>query len=434
MLGDHFYNQRIRKAVAVFGSLFNDINIVRTDASGNTLSQMKVPLSYAPKRDFLARIDAMADGEDAERQVALKLPRMGFEIVAMNYDAIRQLPKMNQCITFPENYDGTGQKLYTPVPYNISFQLSIYAKSQDDALQIVEQILPFFTPHYTVTIKPIDGQEVKEDSPITMTGITFSDDYEAPLENRRTIIYTIDFDMKVNLYKGLQTGTSIIEDACVEFLDLSSSPDRDLFVKVCADSAFVASPLSGTVAEDNTFTSSNFKIKNIPSVPTSITVSTPTNGTATYTTGSTLTTQDSAIEVTGTWTYTGNADFEGTDTFNIRVAGDFGIKDFPVNMTITSVEDAFNGTITTTNNTPITVTITDIVSPSNTFTSTDLTYSIAIGGTANFGEVSVDDASAGIFTYLPNGSYVGSDQFIYRVTPAGGTSEVGTITVNVTAP
>jgi len=432
MLGDHFYNQRIRKAVAVFGSLFNDIKVVRTDASGNTLSQQKVPLSYAPKRDFLARIDAMQDGEDAERQVALKLPRMGFEIVAMNYDAIRQLPKMNQCVTFPENYDGTGQKLYTPVPYNISFQLSIYAKSQDDALQIVEQILPFFTPHYTVTIKPIDGQEVKEDSPITMTGITFSDDYEAPLENRRTIIYTLDFDMKVNLYKGLQTGTSIIEDACVEFLDLSSSPDRDLFVKVCADSAFVASPLSGTVLEDNTFTSSNFTIKNIPSAPTSITVSTPTNGTATYTTGSTLTTVDSAIEVTGTWTYTGNADFEGTDTFNIRVTGDFGIKDFPVNMTITSVEDAFDGSITTTQDTPVTFTITDIVSPSNTFSNPTLTYSVAIGGEASNGTVVVDDASAGTFTYTPDSLYNGNDQFTYRVTPDGGTSEVGTISITVT--
>lgn len=433
MFGDHFYNQRIRKAVAVFGSLFNDINIIRTDASGNTLSQMKVPLSYSPKRDFLARIDAMQDGEQAERQIALKLPRMGFEIVSMAYDGIRQLPKMNNCVSFPTNYNGTGSKLYTPVPYTISFQLSIYAKSQDDALQIVEQILPFFTPNYTVTIKPLDNQDVKEDSPITMTGIVFSDDYEAALESRRTIIYTLDFDMKVNLYKGLQSDTAIIEDACVEFLDLSASPDRELFSKVCADSAFVASPLSGTIGEDQLFTASNFTVKNIPSIPTSITATDPANGTATYTTGLINTTVDSAIELNGTWTYQGNPDFHGTDTFNIRLTGDFGTKDFPVNMIINSVEDAFDGTVTTNTSTPITFTINNIVSPNNTFTSTNLTYSVAIGGQPTFGEVTVDDASAGVFTYYPEGSFIGTDTFTYRVSPAGGTSEVGTISVNVTA-
>lgn len=221
MLGNHFYHERIRKAVAVFGSLFNNINVIRKDASGNTLSQQKVPLSYSPKRDFLARIDAMADGDNTERQIALKLPRMGFEILAMQYDASRQLPKLNNCTVYPAQYDGTGQRLYTPVPYIISFQLNAFAKTQDDALQIVEQILPYFTPHYTVTVKPLSEYDVLEDTPITLTGITFSDDYEAPLENRRTIIYTLDFDMKINLYKSIDTSTSIIDEASVNFFNLN---------------------------------------------------------------------------------------------------------------------------------------------------------------------------------------------------------------------
>jgi hypothetical protein len=426
MFGNHFYNQRIRKAVAVFGSLFNDINIVRTDAAGKSLSQMKVPLSYSPRRDFMARIDAMQNGEDAERQVALKLPRMGFEIVSMAYDGIRQLPKMNNCITFPANYDGTGQKLYTPVPYTISFQLSVYAKTQDDALQIVEQILPFFTPHYTVTIKPLADNDLKEDSPITMTGIVFSDDYEAPLESRRTIIYTLDFDMKVNLYKGLQTGTSIIEEASVDFLNLDGS---ELFSTVTTDSAFVASPLAGVVDEDTLFTSTNFTIKQLPSAPTSITVSDPPNGVATYTVGNTITTVDSAIEVNGTWTYQGNADYSGADTFNIIVSGDFGTREFPVNMTINPIEDAFNGSFVTTVNTPLQFLISDAASIQ--FTG-PVTYSVAAGGEPTNGSIVVDNATTGLFTYTPDALYTGADAFTYRASPDSGTSETGIISITIT--
>ena len=374
----------------------------------------------------MARIDAMQNGEDAERQVALKLPRMGFEIVSMAYDGIRQLPKMNNCITFPANYDGSGQKLYSPVPYTISFQLSVYAKTQDDALQIVEQILPFFTPHYTVSIKPLEGQDVIEDSPVTMTGIVFSDDFEAPLESRRTIIYTLDFDMKVNLYKGLQTGTSIIEEACVDFLNLDGS---ELFSQVCADSAWLVSPLSGVVNEDTLFTSTNFTIQNVPSIPTSITVSDPPNGVATYTVGSTITTVDSAIEVNGTWTYQGNTDYSGADTFNIVVSGDFGTRQFPVNMTINPIEDAFNGSLATTVDTPVQFLITDVASIDF---EGPVTYSVAAGGEPTNGSIVVDNASTGLFTYTPDSLYTGADQFTYRGSPDSGTSEVGIISISIT--
>lgn len=228
MFGGHFYHQRIRKAVAVFGSLFNNINIIRKNSSGNVISQMKVPLSYSPKRDFLARIDAMENGEQGERQIAVKLPRMSFEIVGMNYDAQRQLPKMNNCQVGTTGNTG-ARKLYTPVPYLMNFQLNIYSKSQDDALQVVEQILPYFTPQYTVTVNPLDDYDVKEDTPIILQGITFSDDYEAPLESRRTIIYTLDFDMKVFLYKDVGDNTSIINAYDVDIYDLDGNK---LFVTV----------------------------------------------------------------------------------------------------------------------------------------------------------------------------------------------------------
>lgn len=223
MFGPHFYNQRIRKAVAVFGALFNDIHIIRKNSSGNILSQTKVPLSYGPRRDFLARIDQMNTAGTDERQVAIKLPRMSFEIVAMMYDASRQLPKMNYCRK-GSSVEDEGTRLYSPSPYNISFQLSIYAKSQDDALQVVEQILPYFTPHYTLTVNPLDDfDDVKEDTPISLVGVTFSDDYEALVEARRTIIYTLDFEMKINLYKNTSMSAPIITQYDVDTLSLDGS-------------------------------------------------------------------------------------------------------------------------------------------------------------------------------------------------------------------
>lgn len=232
MFGPHFYNQRIRKAVAVFGSLFNEIYVIRKNSSNEVISQVKVPLSYAPKRDFIDRIAQMNVGEDQERQVAIKLPRMSFEIIGMNYDVTRQLPKMNKCVVPPSVGNGEASQIYTPVPYTIQFQLSVYARSQDDALQVVEQILPYFTPQYTVTVKPLDDYDVKEDTPINLTGITFSDDYEGPLEARRTIVYTLDFDMKLSLYKRTDAPSKVVTQADVDMYDL----DGDiLFTQISVD-------------------------------------------------------------------------------------------------------------------------------------------------------------------------------------------------------
>lgn len=200
MFGTYFYHQRIRKAVATFGNLFNNLYVVRKDSTGHGISQMKVPLSYGPQAKFLTRIREQPN-LDTDTVVAIKLPRMSFEIVAFDYDVERQLSKT-------QNYQQKGTaasvrpKFFAPVPYNINFQLHIYAKSQDDALQIVEQIVPYFTPQYSITLKPFetDYPNVKEDVPVILQGITFLDDYDGPLEQRRTIQYTMDFLMKINFY------------------------------------------------------------------------------------------------------------------------------------------------------------------------------------------------------------------------------------------
>jgi len=222
MFGTHFYHQKIRKCVAIFGALFNNLYVVRQNG------QVKVPLSYAPKQKYLERIRENANLSE-NSQVAIKLPRMSFEITSFNYDNTRQLTKLS-------NFNTTGtantnrQKFYSPVPYNINFQLNIYAKNQDDALQIVEQILPTFNPQYSLTIKPFASEypDFKEDIPIVIQSLSFSDDFEGAMEQRRTIIYTLDFEMKVSFYGSINTG-KIIRNSLVDiYLQDTGLADSDI--------------------------------------------------------------------------------------------------------------------------------------------------------------------------------------------------------------
>jgi len=220
MLGTYFYNKHVRTSVSIFGSLFDNIHVVRTAADGSVLSQMKVPLSYAPKRNFIERLEEMMTGEEGERRIAMKLPRMSFEIISIAYDPQRQLPKMNYFSAINGSGD-TKEKFYAGTPYNLTFQLNVYAKTQDDALQVVEQIIPYFAPQYNVTIKPFpDFPDMLEDIPITITGVDFQDDYEGALGDRRTIIYTLNFDMRIMFY-GPNQNRSIIREVNtdVNFID-----------------------------------------------------------------------------------------------------------------------------------------------------------------------------------------------------------------------
>lgn len=221
MFGTYFYHQRLRKSVAMFGTLFNNIYVLRTDSAGQVISQLKVPLSYAPKVKFLERLRENPD-LDLDTKVAIKLPRMSFEIISIQYDPTRQLKKTNQ---FQQTSTTANQrtKFEAGVPYNIGFQLSVYAKTQDDALQIVEQIFPYFSPQYTLTVKPFTNYpNIKEDVPITLTGVDFSDDYEGELASRRTIIYTLSFDMRVNFY-GPIADTGIIKTAINNLYDMNKN-------------------------------------------------------------------------------------------------------------------------------------------------------------------------------------------------------------------
>lgn len=228
MFGTYFYHEKIRKSVSLFGRMFNNIYVIRKNSSGGVLNQLKVPLSYAPRKKFLERIRQNTD-LDTDTKVAIKLPRMSFEITSFTYDNSRQLTKLS---TFKARGSSPQQrqKFYSPVPYTITFDLNVYAKSQDDALQIVEQILPTFNPQYTLTILPFpdDYPDFKEDIPIIINGVSFTDDFEAAMEQRRTIIYTLSFEMKVSFYGPITEGEVIRKSIADIYLqDVGVSQDSD---------------------------------------------------------------------------------------------------------------------------------------------------------------------------------------------------------------
>jgi len=201
MLGTYYYHQITRKTIIAFGTIFNQIYIKHKDADNNDYSELRVPFEYGPTQKFLARIEQQAN---LNKPVAMTLPRMSFEMTSIQYDATR---KANVTQTFKAS-DGTNlKKVYLPVPYNIGFQLNIMAKLNDDALQIVEQILPFFQPSFNLTVDLIDSIGEKRDIPVVLNNVSFTDDYEGDFSTRRVLIYTLDFTAKTYLFGPIADST-----------------------------------------------------------------------------------------------------------------------------------------------------------------------------------------------------------------------------------
>jgi hypothetical protein len=202
MLGTYFYHEIIRKTIVGFGTLFNNIYIRHEDKNNNVVDETKVGLSYGPMQKFLAKIQQQ---EDLKKPIAITLPRMSFEMVSLQYDPTR---KTSVTQTFRACDDsGNIKKVYMPVPYNIGFELSIYSKLSDDALQIVEQILPFFQPSFNLTLDLIDSIGEKKDIPIVLDSINMQDDYEGDFTVRRALIYTLRFTAKSYLFGPIADST-----------------------------------------------------------------------------------------------------------------------------------------------------------------------------------------------------------------------------------
>ena len=196
MLGTYYYHEIMRKTIVAFGTLFNQIYIRHDDRSGNTYSDLKVPLAYGPSQKFLARLEQQ---EDLNKPVQITLPRMSFEMNNIQYDSTRKVG-ITQTFKAVDKNTSAVKKVFMPVPYNVGFELNILTKLNDDALQIVEQILPYFQPSFNVTIDLIDSIGEKRDVPVVLDSISFQDDYEGDFSTRRALIYTLRFTAKTYLF------------------------------------------------------------------------------------------------------------------------------------------------------------------------------------------------------------------------------------------
>jgi len=227
MLGNQFYHETMRKIVVSFGTLFNNIQIVRKNSAGAIVQSMKVPLAYGPQQKFLARLNS--DPALASK-VAVTLPRLGFEMNGITYDPSRKLNRVQKFRKVKKSADNADKldTQFMPVPYNIAFTLYAMAKNSDDALQIVEQILPYFQPDYTLTINDMADMGIKRDVPIILNDVSYEDNYQGDFTERRAIIYTMTFTAKFYLY-GPVTSSSVIKTVQVDqYTDMpDQSPKRE---------------------------------------------------------------------------------------------------------------------------------------------------------------------------------------------------------------
>jgi hypothetical protein len=230
MFGTYFYHQTSRKMVVAFGSLFNNIEVRRTDSSDAVTEVIKIPLSYGPKDKMLVRI---SQDPSLNPNVALTVPRMGFELTAMTYDGARKLNTMGRNV----KKGTTGlKKQYNPVPYNWDFSLYVFVKNAEDGTQILEQILPFFTPDFTVTMTLVSGMTVKMDIPLVLNSVTSEDSYEGDFATRRSIIWTLSFIMKGFLYPSVTDNAKVITSSTVDTHIMSAATAADPIYIVAEDS------------------------------------------------------------------------------------------------------------------------------------------------------------------------------------------------------
>lgn len=245
MIGKNYYNEGIRKLTIAFGQLFNNIIIENTSSTGAVTRRIRVPLAYAPKEKFLVRLEQQANLQD-DREVAISLPRMGFEITGLSYDASRKLTKMQKTVRVKSNEDGKKLNFnYTPVPYNINFSLYSFTATAENGLQIVEQILPFFQPDYTVSIRVLPEMNLIRDVPIILNGVQYEDNYDGEFTRRRAVVYTLNFTAKTYIY-GPMTNQGVIKTVQA---DLGADTDPTL----TRDERIIVVPNPTTADADDDF-------------------------------------------------------------------------------------------------------------------------------------------------------------------------------------
>ena len=224
---EYFYNEILRRTIIGFGTLFNNLTIKATNASDSVVSVTKVPLAYGPTQKFLARLEQSAD---LNKSTAMTLPRMSFEFTGLTYDPSRKVTTTQTFVVKDPDTGKETKKGFMPVPYNMQFELAIMCKLNDDALQIVEQILPYFQPAYNLTVELVEGIKEKRDVPVVLENITMQDDYDGDFKERRVLLYTLRFTAKTYMYGPVSSATrDIIKVAKVSYISGDSrSTTRDI--------------------------------------------------------------------------------------------------------------------------------------------------------------------------------------------------------------
>jgi len=219
MFGVAYYNGTIRKLVIGFGNLFNDIVVQRVDADGVRIQSIAVPLGYGPKQKWLARIK---EDPNLEKKVAITIPRIGFEMTSMVYTPTRKLSSTLKNIQLLSTDTDRLKTNYVPVPYDLTFNMSIFVKNADDGAQILEQILPYFRPEFTTNIILVPEMGIAADIPIVLQNVSLEDAYEGDFDTRRSLVYSLDFIMKAYFY-GPTSTSGVIKRAITNIHDDSAS-------------------------------------------------------------------------------------------------------------------------------------------------------------------------------------------------------------------
>jgi hypothetical protein len=209
-----FYHSHIRKATIGFGTIFSNVYILRVSADKSKTKFIQVPLFYAPREKFIQRIE---QDPDFTGQVIITLPRMAFEMTSLQYDPDRKVARLGKI----KSEDGT-QSVFSPAPYILNFNLYVVSKNQEDCWQIIEQILPWFSPEYTIRINSLPELNLLEDIPIILKGVSFTDNYDGDLADKRIVVYNLSFDLKINLF-GPTGSSSLIKDVHAYLKDLDTN-------------------------------------------------------------------------------------------------------------------------------------------------------------------------------------------------------------------
>ena len=224
MFTNYFYHGTTRAAIGAFGTLFNNITIRRKSQNGKLLDTIRVPIAYGPRPKWIARIDEQRDFNDPK--LAIHLPRMSFEITGITYDSQSKLSRYSTG-TLRETFNNEkSTTILQHAPYTINISMSIYAKTQDDGLQVIEQILPAFQPQHTLSLKYVKDIEKSFDMPITLEDVSFDDEYEGDFTSRRVIVYNLDFTLKVKYFSGTDN-KSVIRQVDVDIYDTENNTKLD---------------------------------------------------------------------------------------------------------------------------------------------------------------------------------------------------------------